>query len=45
MIKRRQHIDRGIKTPLLGFGVILTGTLAFLVVLYLIIIITRIVIG
>lgn len=45
MRKRIRHIDHSIKTPILGFGVLLTSILAFLLFLCVLIVIARVVLG
>lgn len=45
MRKRTRKIDRSLKTPILGFGVLLTGILAFLLFLGILIVLARVVLG
>lgn len=45
MRKRTRKIERSIKTPILGFGVLLASILAFLLFLCVLIVLTRIVLG
>ncbi len=45
MRKRSRNIERSIKTPILGFGVLLASILAFLLFLCIVIVLTRVVFG
>ena len=41
----RRHKERNFRTPILGMGVILTTTVCFLLLLYILIILTRFILG
>ncbi len=45
MRKRTRKIDRSMKTPVLGFSVLLSSILSFLLFLCILIVLTRVVLG
>ncbi|WP_417145032.1 hypothetical protein [Raoultibacter massiliensis] len=45
MRKRTRKIERSIKAPILGFGVLLTSILVFLLFLCILIVLARVVLG